>query len=149
MNDYEPASQSPVGSASATTAVQERRPSARRLLSKRTGAWFVAAGLTCAVAGLTGAGTASAADLPIGGGPVAAPSDGGATGIVDAKSASSFSVTTAAGVEVTVNLAASAFETAAEPKKIVLLPGGHFAAYTGAGFVAASSASRDWFVEHL
>jgi hypothetical protein len=47
------------------------------------------------------------------------------------------------------SLAASAFETAAEPKKIVFLPGGHFAAYTGDGFVAASSASRDWFVEHL
>ncbi|MEN3264621.1 alpha/beta fold hydrolase [Pseudonocardia sp.] len=46
-------------------------------------------------------------------------------------------------------LAAAAFETAAEPKKIVFLPGGHFAAYTSAGFVAASSASRDWFVEHL
>ncbi|GHF81686.1 alpha/beta hydrolase [Streptomyces thermodiastaticus] len=47
------------------------------------------------------------------------------------------------------NLAASAFETAAEPKKIVFLPGGHFAAYTGDGFARASGASRDWFLEHL
>jgi hypothetical protein len=119
MNDYEPTSHSPAGSAPATTAVQERRPSARRLLSKKKGAWFVAAGLTCAVAGLAGAGAASAADLsssasslsaaattsptptPIGGGPVAPPSDGGATGIVDSKSTSSFTFKTATGVEVT------------------------------------------------
>jgi dienelactone hydrolase len=47
------------------------------------------------------------------------------------------------------NLAASAYETAAEPKKITFLPGGHFAAYTGDGFTAASQAARDWFLEHL
>ncbi|MET8611753.1 alpha/beta hydrolase [Streptomyces misionensis] len=47
------------------------------------------------------------------------------------------------------NLAASAYGTAAEPKKIVFLPGGHFAAYTGDGFTRASQASRDWFLEHL
>lgn len=47
------------------------------------------------------------------------------------------------------NLAASAFQTAAEPKKIVFLPGGHFDAYTGDGFTVASRAARDWFVEHL
>jgi dienelactone hydrolase len=47
------------------------------------------------------------------------------------------------------NLAAAAYRTAAEPKKIVMLPGGHFAAYTGEGFAAASQASRDWFLEHL
>jgi hypothetical protein len=46
-------------------------------------------------------------------------------------------------------LAASAFETAAEPKKVVFVPGGHFAAYTGAGFAVASAAARDWFVDHL
>jgi hypothetical protein len=121
MNDYEPTSHSPAGSAPATTAVQEHRPSARRLLSKKKGAWFVAAGLTCAVAGLAGAGTSSAADLsssasslsaaattsptptPIGGGPVAGPADGGATGIVDSKSTSSFTFTTATGVKVTVD----------------------------------------------
>jgi uncharacterized protein len=29
------------------------------------------------------------------------------------------------------------------------VPGGHFAAYTGAGFDIASTAARDWFVRHL
>jgi len=47
------------------------------------------------------------------------------------------------------NLAAAAFETAAEPKKIVFVPGGHFAAYTGSGFAIASAAARDWFLQHL
>ncbi|WP_406175068.1 hypothetical protein [Streptomyces sp. NBC_00996] len=47
------------------------------------------------------------------------------------------------------NLAASAYETAAEPKKIVLLPGGHFAAYTGDWFTVATQVARDWFGEHL
>jgi dienelactone hydrolase len=47
------------------------------------------------------------------------------------------------------NLAASAYQTAAEPKKIVFLPGGHFAAYTGDGFTVASQAARDWFLSHL
>jgi cytochrome c-type biogenesis protein CcmE len=108
MNDYEPTSHSPAGSSPATTADRERRPSARRLLSKKTGAWIMATGLTVAVAGLAGAGTASAASLspaatPIGGGPVSGPADGGATGIVDAKSTSSFTFATATGVEVTVN----------------------------------------------
>jgi hypothetical protein len=118
MNHYEPASHSPAGSAQATTAVQERRPSARRLLSKKNGAWIVVVGLTCAATGLVGAGTASAADLasspsaaatispaapPTGGGPASGPEDGGATGIVDSKSTSSFTFATATGVEVTVD----------------------------------------------
>lgn len=47
------------------------------------------------------------------------------------------------------NLAAAAYGTAAEPKKIVFLPGDHFAAYTGEGFTTASAAARDWFLEHL
>jgi dienelactone hydrolase len=47
------------------------------------------------------------------------------------------------------NLAASAFQTAAEPKKIVFLPGGHFDAYTGDGFTVTSQAARDWFLRHL
>ncbi len=45
--------------------------------------------------------------------------------------------------------ATAAYETAAGPKKLVLVPGGHFDAYTGAGFELTSSAARDWFVEHL
>jgi fermentation-respiration switch protein FrsA (DUF1100 family) len=46
-------------------------------------------------------------------------------------------------------LACAAYETAVAPKKLVLLPGGHFDAYTGQGFEVSSGAARDWFVEHL
>jgi cytochrome c-type biogenesis protein CcmE len=128
MNDYEPTSQSPAGSAPATTAVRERRPSAWRLPSKKTGVRMVAAGLACVVAGLTGAGAASAAELSPSslsaaattpappGGPVAGPADGGATGIVDSKSASGFTVTTATGVEVTVG------EDSSTKYKVGILP---------------------------
>lgn len=45
-------------------------------------------------------------------------------------------------------LAIEAFEQAREPKKITILPGGHFDAYIE-GFDIASGAARDWFVEHL
>ena len=55
----------------------------------------------------------------------------------------------AAGDHLTVaDEAIAAFEEAREPKKLVILPGGHFDAY-GAGFAQASAAARDWFVEHL
>jgi pimeloyl-ACP methyl ester carboxylesterase len=47
------------------------------------------------------------------------------------------------------NLAATAYNTAAEPKRIVFLPGDHFAAYTGQGFIQASTAALDWFAEYL
>ena len=43
----------------------------------------------------------------------------------------------------------AAYNQALEPKRLVVLPGGHFDAYTGAGFEAASSAARDWFVQWL
>lgn len=46
-------------------------------------------------------------------------------------------------------LAAAAYETARAPKKLRLLDGGHFDAYTGPGFDISSGAARDWFVEHL
>lgn len=45
--------------------------------------------------------------------------------------------------------ACEGYETAAHPKKIVLLSGGHFDAYTGDGFTRSSGAARDWFVDHL
>lgn len=55
----------------------------------------------------------------------------------------------AAGDHLTVcDLALRAYETAAGPKKLVVLPGGHFDAYT-AGFEGASVPARDWFLEHL
>ncbi|TKA08136.1 hypothetical protein [Actinacidiphila oryziradicis] len=124
MNDYDPTSHSPAGSAPGTMAVQAGRPSVRRLLSKKRGGWIVAAGLTCAVAGLAGAGTSSAAEFsssasPLSaaatsaptatptGGPVTGPEPGGATGIVDTTSTSGFTFATATGVEVTVNEASS------------------------------------------
>jgi hypothetical protein len=79
----------------------------------KNGARIAAVGLMCVAAGLVGAGTSSAADLsssasapaapPAGGGPVSGPEDGGATGIIDSTSTSSFTFATAMGVEVTVN----------------------------------------------
>jgi fermentation-respiration switch protein FrsA (DUF1100 family) len=45
--------------------------------------------------------------------------------------------------------ATAAYADAAHPKKLVIVPGGHFDAYTGPGFEISSSAARDWFVEHL
>ncbi|HEV8165945.1 MAG TPA: alpha/beta hydrolase [Actinomycetota bacterium] len=55
----------------------------------------------------------------------------------------------AAGDHLTpTDLAVEAFQRAREPKKLVLLPGGHFDAYVK-DFAAASGAARDWFLEHL
>jgi uncharacterized protein len=46
------------------------------------------------------------------------------------------------------DLAIAAYERANEPKKLVILPGGHFDAYVK-GFEESSGSARDWFVEHL
>ena len=46
------------------------------------------------------------------------------------------------------DLALDAYRRALEPKRLVLLGGGHFGAYTD-DFAASSTAARDWFVEHL
>jgi fermentation-respiration switch protein FrsA (DUF1100 family) len=48
-----------------------------------------------------------------------------------------------------VDLALAAYNRALEPKRLEVLPGGHFEAYIGAGFGQASAAARDWFVTHL
>lgn len=48
-----------------------------------------------------------------------------------------------------VDQALEAYNQALEPKKLEILPGGHFEAYTGPGFDQASGAARDWFVQHL
>jgi fermentation-respiration switch protein FrsA (DUF1100 family) len=45
-------------------------------------------------------------------------------------------------------LAIAAYDKAHEPKKLVILPGGHFDAYVK-GFEAASIPARDWFARHL
>ena len=46
------------------------------------------------------------------------------------------------------DLAIAAYEKAREPKKLQILPGGHFDAYVD-GFDASAPAARDWFVQHL
>ncbi len=56
----------------------------------------------------------------------------------------------AAGDHLTVvDLATRGFSTAHEPKKLLVLPGGHFEAYTGENFTLSSAAQRDWFAQHL
>lgn len=45
-------------------------------------------------------------------------------------------------------LALGAFAQAREPKKLVMLPGGHFDAYVD-GFEASMRPARDWFLQHL
>jgi fermentation-respiration switch protein FrsA (DUF1100 family) len=47
------------------------------------------------------------------------------------------------------DLALDAYSRAPEPKRLELLPGGHFDAYVGEGFQQASRAATDWFVQHL
>jgi len=55
----------------------------------------------------------------------------------------------AAGEHLTVSdEARAAYRRALEPKKLVLLPGGHFDASVK-GFDSASGPARDWFVQHL
>ncbi len=55
----------------------------------------------------------------------------------------------AAGDHLTVSdLSIDAFERARAPKKLEILPGGHFDAYV-ADFERSSSVARDWFLEHL
>ncbi len=45
-------------------------------------------------------------------------------------------------------LAIAAFDKAHQPKELVILPGGHFDAYTK-GFEASSGRACDWFTRHL
>ena len=42
-----------------------------------------------------------------------------------------------------------AYDTAADPKRLVWLPGGHFDVYTGQGFEISSGAAREFFLEQL
>ena len=42
----------------------------------------------------------------------------------------------------------SAFDTAHQPKELIIMPGGHFDAYTK-GFDVSSGRARDWFNQHL
>lgn len=47
------------------------------------------------------------------------------------------------------DLSTAAFGRAHEPKRLIVLPGGHFEAYVGAAFAVSSAAQRDWFVRYL
>jgi fermentation-respiration switch protein FrsA (DUF1100 family) len=47
------------------------------------------------------------------------------------------------------DLALEAYARALEPKRLTLLPGGHFEAYVDPGFEQASGAATKWFVQHL
>ena len=42
-----------------------------------------------------------------------------------------------------------AFDRAREPKKLVVVKGGHFDAYQGPGFVEFSTAAVEWFSKNL
>jgi fermentation-respiration switch protein FrsA (DUF1100 family) len=46
------------------------------------------------------------------------------------------------------DIAIAGYETAREPKRLVILPGGHFDAYVD-GFDVAAGAAVDWFTHHL
>jgi fermentation-respiration switch protein FrsA (DUF1100 family) len=48
-----------------------------------------------------------------------------------------------------VDQALAAYNRALEPKRLEILPGGHFDAYTGEGFELSSAAARDWLARHL
>jgi len=58
-------------------------------------------------------------------------------------------VVAAGDVLVPAELALEAYERALEPKKLVILPGGHFGAYTGPDFELSSGSARDWLGQHL
>jgi fermentation-respiration switch protein FrsA (DUF1100 family) len=45
--------------------------------------------------------------------------------------------------------ALAAYNRAVEPKKLLTVPGGHYAVYEGDGYTRAASAAADWFRQHL
>lgn len=47
------------------------------------------------------------------------------------------------------DLALGAYERALEPKRLLLLPGGHFDAYVGEAFATSAPQQSAWFREHL
>jgi fermentation-respiration switch protein FrsA (DUF1100 family) len=48
-----------------------------------------------------------------------------------------------------IALAREAFERAGEPKRLVVLPVGHFDPYEPPAFAAAAGAAIEWFTLHL
>jgi dienelactone hydrolase len=56
----------------------------------------------------------------------------------------------AAGDHLTVSdLSLAGYGRANEPKRLLVLPGGHFEAYVGEAFRTSAPAQRDWFLQHL
>jgi hypothetical protein len=47
------------------------------------------------------------------------------------------------------DIALEAYERALQPKRLLMLDGGHFDPYTGDLFKQNSATQRDWFTEHL
>lgn len=47
------------------------------------------------------------------------------------------------------DLTLRAYQAALEPKRLLVLPGGHFDAYVGDAFAMSAPAQRDWFAQHL
>ncbi len=59
-------------------------------------------------------------------------------------------IVVAAGDHLTpADLTLRAYESALEPKKLLVLPGGHFEAYVDANFVTSIEVQREWFRTHL
>lgn len=54
-----------------------------------------------------------------------------------------------ASVLTPADLALEAYNRALQPKRLEVLPTGHFDAYVGEGFQRASGAAREWFAQHL
>jgi len=50
---------------------------------------------------------------------------------------------------VPADLALKAYASALEPKKLLVLPGGHFEAYVDANFATSIEVQREWFRTHL
>lgn len=116
MNDHDASDRSPAGSAA-------QRPGGQRFTPRKRRGWVIGAGVISAAAVLAGSGVAAAAVLspspstatttaatstsptptPTQTGARSGPADGGATGIIQSTSASSFTISTWTGIDATVD----------------------------------------------
>ncbi|HEY1704524.1 MAG TPA: hypothetical protein VGG75_32915 [Trebonia sp.] len=114
MNDHDASDHSPAGSAA-------QRPGGQRSTPRKRRGWIIGTGLMSAAAVLAGSGVAAAAVLspsasnatttaatspiptPTQTGARSAPADGGATGIIESTSSSSFTISTWTGIDATVD----------------------------------------------
>jgi hypothetical protein len=118
MNGNDSTSHSPAVSGPESADADRRRSRTHRFSPRKTSTWIVGAGVMSAVAVLAGSGVAAAATSSsasatptpsptLSGQPRSGPADGGATGIIESTSASSFSIQTWTGVDVTVDRTSS------------------------------------------